>query len=175
MSRVRIGVIGAGWFATTNHIPVLARRPDVELAAVCRPGREPLLAIQDTFGFRFATEDYRELLEQDLDGVIVSSPHDLHYEHASAALRQGLHIVCEKPMALEPTQAWDHHANERGKLRVVVVNAREPFEAQIIFFACCVPIPGLQQAHQECREVCPVASLDFFMLEIALQVAMVAN
>ncbi|MGA8594624.1 MAG: Gfo/Idh/MocA family oxidoreductase, partial [Bryobacteraceae bacterium] len=107
MSRIRIGVIGAGWFATTNHIPVLARRTDVELTAVCRPGREALQGIQDAFGFRFATEDYRELLEQDLDGVVVSSPHDLHYEHASAALRQGLHVVCEKPMALDPAQAWD--------------------------------------------------------------------
>jgi predicted dehydrogenase len=107
VSRVRIGVIGAGWFATTNHIPILARRPDVELTAVCRPGREALLSVQDAFGFRFATEDYTELLEQKLDGVIVSSPHDLHYEHASAALRRGLHVVCEKPMALDPAQAWD--------------------------------------------------------------------
>jgi predicted dehydrogenase len=107
MSRVRIGLIGAGWFATTNHIPILARRPDVELTAVCRPGREALKTVQDTFGFRFASEDYRELLEQDLDAVIVSSPHDLHYEHASAALRRGLHVVCEKPMTLDPAQAWD--------------------------------------------------------------------
>jgi predicted dehydrogenase len=107
VNNVRIGVIGAGWFATANHIPVLARRPDVELTAVCRLGQNELKTVQEAFGFRFATEDYRELLEQNLDGVIVSSPHDLHYEHAAAALRKGLHVVCEKPMTLDPSEAWD--------------------------------------------------------------------
>jgi hypothetical protein len=32
---IRLGVIGAGWWATTNHMPLLAARDDVELAAVC--------------------------------------------------------------------------------------------------------------------------------------------
>ena len=107
MSRTRIGVIGAGWFATTNHIPIFARRPDVELAAVCRLGQDKLRQIKDHFGFRFATEDYRELLDQDLDAVLVSSPHDLHYEHASAALERRLHVMCEKPMTLQGRRAWD--------------------------------------------------------------------
>lgn len=121
MSRVRVGVIGAGWFATTNHIPVLSRRPDVELTAVCRLGQDALRTVRETFGFRFATEDYRELLEQDLDAVIVSSPHDLHYEHASAALRAGLHVVCEKPLTLDPAHAWDLvQLAEQNKRHLVV-------------------------------------------------------
>lgn len=107
MSRVRIGVIGAGWWATTNHIPVLAKRPDVDLAAVCRLGPEKLRQIQEHFGFRFATEDYQELLEQDLDAVLVCSPHDLHYTHASAAMNRGLHVMCEKPLTLHAREAWE--------------------------------------------------------------------
>jgi len=105
--RTRIGVIGAGWFATTNHIPLLAERPDVELAAVCRLGQDKLQQIKEHFGFRFATEDYQELLDQDLDAVLVSSPHDLHYTHASAALKRGLHVMCEKPMTLHAREAWE--------------------------------------------------------------------
>lgn len=101
-----MGVIGAGWFATTNHIPILASREDVELAAVCRLGTQELKQVQESFGFLFATEDYKELLDQPLDAVIVSSRHDLHYEHASAALRRGLHVLCEKPLALHPEHAW---------------------------------------------------------------------
>jgi predicted dehydrogenase len=34
--RVGLGFVGAGWWATTNHVPLLAKRDDVELAAVCR-------------------------------------------------------------------------------------------------------------------------------------------
>jgi predicted dehydrogenase len=42
MKKLRIGIIGAGWWATFNHMPELAARPDVELAAVCRLGKESL-------------------------------------------------------------------------------------------------------------------------------------
>ena len=107
MSRVRIGLIGAGWWATTNHLPILAGRDDVALVAVCRLGPELLQAIKERFGFSFATEDYRDLLDLDLDGVIVASPHILHHEHARAALERGFHVMCEKPMTLDPAQAWD--------------------------------------------------------------------
>jgi predicted dehydrogenase len=47
------------------------------------------------------------LLKQELDGVVVTSPHHLHYEHARAALLSGRHVMVEKPMTLEADQAWD--------------------------------------------------------------------
>lgn len=107
MNKVRLGFIGAGWWATTMYMPLLAQREDVELRAVCRLGLDLLHAVQQRFGFAVATEDYRELLEQKLDGVIVASPHHLHYEHARAALRRGLHVMVEKPMTLLPQHAWE--------------------------------------------------------------------
>ncbi len=107
MKKIRVGFIGAGWWATTNHMPLLAQRDDVKLAAVCRPDLEVLETVKERFGFPFATEDYQELLEQDLDGVIISSPHYLHYEHARAALERGFHVMCEKPMTLHAAQAWE--------------------------------------------------------------------
>lgn len=107
MDKVRIGFIGAGWWATTNHMPILAQREDVEMVGVCRLGKDMLQRIQEKFSFSFATEDYRELLAQDLDGVVVTSPHHLHYEHAREALLSGRHVMCEKPMTLEADQAWE--------------------------------------------------------------------
>jgi predicted dehydrogenase len=104
---IRVGFIGAGWWATVNHMPVLAAREDVELVGVCRPGAGLLAQVKDAFGFSFATEDYRELLELDLDAVIVSSPHHLHYKHTRAALERGLHVLCEKPMTLHAHEAWE--------------------------------------------------------------------
>ncbi len=117
MRKVRLGFIGAGWWATTNHMPLLAARDDVDLVAVCRLGADLLQTIKDQFGFAVATEDYRELLELDLDGVVVSSPHHLHFEHASAALERDMHVMCEKPMTLRPAEAWRlvELARERGR------------------------------------------------------------
>jgi predicted dehydrogenase len=105
--KVRLGVIGAGWWATANHLPLLATRDDVEMSALCRLGREELATVKDRFGFRFATEDYHELLEQPLDAVIITSPHGLHYTQARAALQRGLHVMVEKPMALCADEAWE--------------------------------------------------------------------
>src|SRR5271165_6591346 len=94
MSRTRIGVIGAGWWATESHIPVLQALPDVQITGICGLEREHLRKVQDKFGISHATQDYMELLSsEDLDGVIVSSPHSLHYQHAVAALERGLPVL----------------------------------------------------------------------------------
>jgi len=106
MSKTRIAVLGAGWWAAENHIPVLKSRPDVEVVGICRLGREELLKAQEHFGIPFGTEDYKELLAlENLEGIVVSTPHGFHYEHAAAALEKGLHVLCEKPMALHASEA----------------------------------------------------------------------
>src|SRR4051794_21352365 len=104
-NKVRLGFIGAGWWATANHMPILAGRDDVEMAAVCRLGQAELRQVQERFGFRFATEDAAELVAQPLDAVVVSSPHTLHFEHARLALERGLPVMCEKPMCTRADQA----------------------------------------------------------------------
>ena len=104
---VRVGAIGAGWWATTNHFPILAADSRAELVGVCSPGADHLRRVQQEFGFGSVTESYEELLDWDLDAVIVASPHHLHHEHAAAALDRGLVVLCEKPMALEAGDAWD--------------------------------------------------------------------
>lgn len=106
MSRVRVGAVGAGWWATSNHFPLLAERDDVELVGVCGLGPD-LGAVRDKFGFGMATGSVDELLNSGLDAVIVTTPHDLHYDVASAALDRGMHVLCEKPMTLRADQAWD--------------------------------------------------------------------
>jgi predicted dehydrogenase len=106
LSKARLGLIGAGWWATSNHLPLLAARDDVELVGVCRLGREELKQVQTAFGFQYATEDYQDLLDRcELDAVIVASPHTLHYEHACAALEKGLHVLCEKPFTTQASHA----------------------------------------------------------------------
>ncbi len=105
MSRVRVGAIGAGWWATSNHFPLLAEREDVELVGVCGLGPE-LGAIRDRFGFGMATESIDELLDSGIDAVLVTTPHDLHFDVATRALERGMHVLCEKPMTLRADQAW---------------------------------------------------------------------
>ncbi len=107
MEKLKASVIGAGWFAAHSHIPTLQRRKEVVLDSVCRLGGEELARVKDHFGFAHGTEDYREVLARGPDLVIVSSPHRLHYEQARSALEAGAHVMCEKPMTLDPAEAWD--------------------------------------------------------------------
>ncbi len=106
--KVRLGFLGAGWWATANHMPLFAQRDDIELVGVCRLGAEELNRVKDAFGFRFATEDAAELVRHpELDAVIVSSPHTLHYAHAKLALQRSLHVLCEKPMCTRGAEACE--------------------------------------------------------------------
>ena len=118
---VKAAVIGAGWFAAQNHIPVLARRPDVAMDGVCRIGVADLERVRSSFGFAFASEDYRAVLARKPQIVVVASPHHLHYEHCMAALDVGAHVLCEKPMTLDPAQAWalQTHASKLGRSLVL--------------------------------------------------------
>lgn len=95
MAQLRVGIIGAGSWAVAAHLPALARCKEVELVGVCRQG-SLLHHVAEKFSIPVASEDYRDILAQDLDLCIVSSPAYLHYEHAGAALRSGAHVLCEK-------------------------------------------------------------------------------
>lgn len=104
---VQAAIIGAGHFAYRMHIPVLAARSEVVLDSVCRLGADELQLIAGEFGFAFATECWQDVLERDIDIAVISSPHHLHYEQAKAFLEKGCHVLVEKPMCLDPQEAWD--------------------------------------------------------------------
>ncbi len=142
---VRVGAIGAGWWATTNHFPHLADRSDVELVGLCSPGRDHLLRVQDKFGFRRITEDYRELLTWGLDAVIVASPHHLHHEHAGAALDSGRVVLCEKPMALTAVDAWDLVARGRGHQAPLLVAYGWNYKQFLVEAQALLTNPGVGQ------------------------------
>lgn len=121
MRRIRVSVVGAGWYAAENHIPVLAARDDVALDGVCRLGAEPLERVRRHFGFAFASEDHRDILARRPDAVIVASPHHLHYAHARDAIEAGCHVLCEKPMTLDPAEAWDLVSRAKAKDRQLLI------------------------------------------------------
>jgi predicted dehydrogenase len=120
--KARIGFIGVGWWATTNHIPMLRARSDVELVSVCGLDKAVNERIKRDFGVSHSTRNPQELLEQKLDGVIVASPHGLHAEHTLAALNAGCHVMVEKPMAISSADAKKMVQTAREKKRHLSVS-----------------------------------------------------
>jgi predicted dehydrogenase len=108
IKKARIGVIGAGWWAAVNHIPVLKANSDCEIVAVNRLGARELTELQSAFEIPRGFEDWRKMLDEvEMDGIVISSPHTLHHEHAAAALAKGCHVVVEKPLTTNAEDARD--------------------------------------------------------------------
>lgn len=121
MSKIRVGVIGAGSWAVASHLPNLIKDNDIELVGVSRKGAANLEKIKNEFNFQMASENYLDVLDAGVDICVIGSPTGLHHEHAMAALKAGAHVMCEKPMTIEPQQAWEIHetAQSLGKELVI--------------------------------------------------------
>jgi UDP-N-acetylglucosamine 3-dehydrogenase len=99
MDRLRIGMIGLGWFGEI-HCDAIIGVANLELAALCTRTPERLAAMSSKFKVRKATRDYRELLaDPDIDAVSIVTMWDQHTEPTIAALDAGKHVFLEKPMA----------------------------------------------------------------------------
>lgn len=101
----RIAVIGCGAIARSAHVPALARHRDV-LRHVILVDRhtDRARALAADFGITRTAEDYAGILG-DVDGVVVTVPHHLHYGISMDCLRAGKHVLCEKPLAESPREA----------------------------------------------------------------------
>jgi len=93
-----IGIIGLGMGSNllqVNRDP----RSRLEVRALCDINEERLESLGREWGIRNLTTNYKELVErEDIDIVGVYTPDHLHFEHCSAALKAGKHVICTKPM-----------------------------------------------------------------------------
>lgn len=106
MKKARIAVIGAGWWATTAHIPAIKSHPNAELVAVQSRERAKAEKVARDFGVKHSFVRVEELLSvSELDGVIVSTTPNVHHAQAKAALERGLHVLVEKPMTFTVAEA----------------------------------------------------------------------
>lgn len=108
MAKLRLGIIGAGSWTVASHLPNLAQRTDdLEFVGIARKGPDALKRIADQYGFQVASEDYQDILDAGIEVCVVASPTGLHHEHVKAALEAGAHVLVEKPVTIEPADAWD--------------------------------------------------------------------
>jgi predicted dehydrogenase len=105
-TKIRCGVIGAGWWATYAHIPALLEHPNAELVAIHKRNLDGALKVAKDFGVPHAYASAEALIAANrLDAVVVASSPNMHYEHARLALRKGLHVLVEKPMTITAGEA----------------------------------------------------------------------
>ena len=98
---IRVGVVGVGAIAQIAHIPVLSKIRGAQLVALCDNDRPKARSLADRFGVPDVFTDIEDLLEFDeLDAVVISTPNHLHEPHVLSALQAGVHVLCERPLAM---------------------------------------------------------------------------
>lgn len=103
MSEIRIGIVGAGSMGRA-HAAAVGRCEGATLAAVCDPHPDRRRALADrTSAVAFA--DLAEMLDAGLDAVVVATPEAHHLAPALASLEAGLHVLVEKPLTTDVTEA----------------------------------------------------------------------
>jgi len=99
MNKVKFAVIGQGHIGK-RHAEMVRRNPSCELVAVCDVLEKNALGLAELDVPIY--NDHNAMLQAhpDIEVINVCSPNGFHAEHAMAALENGKHVVCEKPMAL---------------------------------------------------------------------------
>lgn len=97
---VRIGVMGCGVVADYGHLPALRETDGVELVALFDPSKQHVEATAKKFEVAKAFTDQEAFLSCGLDAVVVTSSAPAHRANVLGAADHGLHVLCEKPLAM---------------------------------------------------------------------------
>jgi len=126
--RTRVGFIGMGVMARV-HLGDMLRRPDTEVVAVCEPSAAAYAAAAELFDQHGQPvppnePDWTRFVASyadQLDAVVIITPHALHFAQAKACLESGLDVLLEKPMVMTAEEATTliETRDRTGRLLVV--------------------------------------------------------
>jgi len=123
--QLKVGVVGLGMGRC--HAQVCAALPDVQLKALCDASPERLAAVAAEFDVKGTYKDFNTMIEQgDLDAVVIALPNHLHADFSIRALRRGLHVLVEKPIAtnVQDAEAMLQASREADRVLMVGFNQR---------------------------------------------------
>jgi predicted dehydrogenase len=119
---VRVGIFGTSWWADAMYLPPMQTHPEADVVAVCGRREQPAADFADRWSIpNHFTDPSKMLRECELDAVVIATANDSHHGLAVASLNAGLHVLCEKPLALnvEQAEAMTRLAAETGAITLV--------------------------------------------------------
>ncbi|BDG25184.1 Gfo/Idh/MocA family protein [Thermus thermophilus] len=129
---MRIGLVGAGWWAREVHAPAF-HGAGARIQGVYAQGSPRARALAEAYGAK-VYEDYGELLEN-VDAVAIATPDTVHVPLALEAVRRGKHVFLEKPVgvSLEEARSLLQEAEARGVVAMTALTARADWGAETAF------------------------------------------
>lgn len=120
---MKYAVIGTSWI-TEEFIMGANLIEGMELLGVCSRSYSKGKALAEKFGAPRVFVDLYDLARNaDVEAVYVASPNSLHYEQSKMLLKAGKHVICEKPITVEPEQLAELQAvaAENGKVYIEAI------------------------------------------------------
>jgi predicted dehydrogenase len=100
-AHLRIGMLGAGNFATAILLPAMQQVKDIEFVGISTGSGVSARHVGERFGFSFCATDERELFEDSsINTIVIATRHNAHERQVIAALRAGKNVFCEKPLCI---------------------------------------------------------------------------
>ncbi|MDK2946241.1 MAG: hypothetical protein PWQ85_1017 [Geotoga sp.] len=120
--KIGVGLIGAGNFARGVILPNLMKIKDFELIGLSTSGSVSAGQTIKKYDFKYSTTDYTKLLEdENIDLIIIATPHSTHAKFVVEALDAGKHVYVEKPLAITEEQLeMVKKAYERNNQHLIV-------------------------------------------------------
>jgi len=101
--KLKVVLVGTGSIAS-QHGAAWAKIPEVQIVATCDVIRERAERFAEEHGASEVFTDYKKAVKVDADVVDVCTPNKFHTPVVLAALAAGKHVLCEKPLAITPSQ-----------------------------------------------------------------------
>lgn len=119
---MRYGIVGTGWIAK-SFIDGARMLTDAEFCAVYSRTAENGGKFAKENGIEKVYSDINEFAKDDFDAVYIASPNRLHYEQSKLMLENGKHVICEKPITVEPEELEELQllAKEKGLIYIEAI------------------------------------------------------
>jgi predicted dehydrogenase len=105
LKKLKWGVAGCGRFTETSLIPALSLLRRSTLISIYSHSSDRAKNVAQKFGAMNYFSDYDEFLNSNINSVYIGSANAHHYEQVIKAAKAGKNILCEKPLALNSSQA----------------------------------------------------------------------
>lgn len=106
MEQVRVGIVGTSWWADAMYLPSLSGSEKALITACCGRNEDRARKFAELWQIPKVYTNWQKLLDEEpLEALIIATANDTHCPIALAALEQGLHVLCEKPLALNYPEA----------------------------------------------------------------------
>jgi len=135
MSKLKVGIIGAGGIAREVHIPNYLKCNDkAEIVAISDIVFENAKEVAEVYGIPNTFSSYHEMFAKtELDAVSICVPNKFHVDATITALEAGCHVLCEKPPAMnvEEVNLMTQTAEKAGKILTYGFHYRHQPEVEV--------------------------------------------